>query len=68
MTKPSSTFSKPSKGRLFRTPPLEWDGMAGKIADEINGLIELNAMFSEELKRVSHAVGKKANLSERVGS
>ncbi|MCW5793548.1 MAG: HAMP domain-containing protein [Nitrospira sp.] len=54
------------KGDFSVRLPAEWDGMAGKIADEINGLIELNAMFSEELKRVSHAVGKKGKLSERA--
>src|SRR5687768_14964815 len=54
------------KGDFSVRLPAEWTGMAGKIADEINGLIELNAMFAEEFKRVSHAVGKKGKLSERA--
>ena len=49
------------KGDFSVRLPAEWTGMAGKIADEINGLIELNALFAEEFKRVSHAVGKKGN-------
>ncbi|MBA2485468.1 MAG: hypothetical protein H0V35_05095, partial [Nitrospira sp.] len=54
------------KGDFSVRLPAEWTGMVGKIADEINGLIDLNALFAEEFKRVSHAVGKKGKLSERA--
>ena len=54
------------KGDFTVRLPADWTGIAGKIADEINGIIELNAMFAEEFKRVSHAVGKKGKLSDRA--
>ncbi len=54
------------KGDFSVRLPAEWTGLVGKIADEINGLIDLNAMFAEEFKRVSHAVGKKGKLFERA--
>ena len=34
------------KGDFSVRLPTEWTGMAGKIADEINDLIELNAMLA----------------------
>lgn len=33
------------KGDFSLRLPAEWDGMAGKIADEINGLIELLSLI-----------------------
>jgi methyl-accepting chemotaxis protein len=46
--------------------PVEWTGIGGKIADELSLIIEQNSKIIEEVKRVSHAVGKKGQLSERV--
>ncbi|MGE0274295.1 MAG: HAMP domain-containing protein [Nitrospiraceae bacterium] len=54
------------KGDFSVRLPVEWTGLMGKIADELNGIIELNAMFADEFKRVSHVVGKKGQLSERA--
>ena len=46
--------------------PVEWTGVMGKIADELNGIIERNALVADEFKRVSHVVGKRGQLSERA--
>ncbi|BCA54573.1 putative Signal transduction histidine kinase [Nitrospira sp. KM1] len=46
--------------------PDDWPGIGGKIADELNGIIETNGKIVEEFHRVSQAVGKKGKLSERA--
>ena len=54
------------KGDFSVRLPVEWTGVVGKIADELNSIIEMNAMLAEEFKRVSHVVGKKGKLSDRA--
>ena len=54
------------KGDFSVRLPVDWTGVVGKIADELNSIIEMNAMLAEELKRVSHVVGKKGKLSDRA--
>ncbi len=46
--------------------PLDWTGVAGKVADGLNELIVANQAFRVELARVSHVVGKEGKLSQRV--
>jgi signal transduction histidine kinase/HAMP domain-containing protein/ActR/RegA family two-component response regulator len=46
--------------------PLEWTGVAGKVADGLNDLIIANQSIGAELARVSQVVGKQGRLSERV--
>ena len=46
--------------------PLEWRGMAGEIAEGLNDVIIANQALEVELARVSRAVGKQGDLSERV--
>ncbi len=47
--------------------PLDWTGVAGKVADGLNEIIMANETFSEELARVCDVVGKQGRLSERIG-
>ena len=54
------------KGDFSVRLPVDWTGVVGKIADELNSIIEMNAILAEELKRVSHVVGKKGKLSDRA--
>ncbi len=54
------------RGDFTVQAPVEWSGIGGKIADELNAIIEQNGKIVEEIKRVSHVVGKKGRLSERV--
>jgi len=46
--------------------PVEWTGVAGKIADTLNDVIVANQTLGEELARVSRVVGKEGKLSQRV--
>ena len=46
--------------------PLEWTGLAGKVADGINDVIIANEALGAELARVSQVVGKQGKLSQRV--
>jgi hypothetical protein len=46
--------------------PLEWTGVAGKIADRLNDVIASNQALEAELARVSRVVGKEGRLSQRV--
>jgi signal transduction histidine kinase/HAMP domain-containing protein len=46
--------------------PLEWTGLAGKVADGLNDVIIANQALGAELARVSQVVGKEGKLSQRV--
>ena len=46
--------------------PLEWTGLAGKVADGFNDVIIANQTLGAELNRVSQVVGKQGKLSQRV--
>ncbi|MBI3652583.1 MAG: HAMP domain-containing protein, partial [Acidobacteria bacterium] len=46
--------------------PVEWTGMAGKIADTFNDLVELNARMASDLSRIAKVVGKEGKISHRL--
>src|SRR5450755_2409808 len=46
--------------------PLEWTGVAGKVADVLNDVIAANQTLGAELAKVSRVVGKEGRLSQRV--
>src|SRR6476469_8366688 len=46
--------------------PLEWTGVASKIADRLNDVIAANQTLETELARVSRVVGKEGKLSQRA--
>jgi hypothetical protein len=46
--------------------PLEWTGVAGKIADRLNDVIAANETLDAELARVSLVVGTEGKLSQRA--
>jgi hypothetical protein len=46
--------------------PLDWTGVAGKVADALNEVIVANQALGIELARVSEVVGKQGRLSQRV--
>ena len=46
--------------------PLEWTGVAGKVADNLNEVIIANQALEAELARVSRVVGDQGRLSQRV--
>src|SRR6266404_2141543 len=42
-------------------------GLAGKIADTLNDVLELNEKMARELARVSNSVGKEGKINQRAG-
>jgi HAMP domain-containing protein/signal transduction histidine kinase/DNA-binding response OmpR family regulator len=45
---------------------MEWTGIAGKVADAFNEVVELNERMAQELARLSRVVGKEGKLSQRL--
>ena len=54
------------KGKTGVRLPLEWQGIAGRVADAFNDVIEMNERMAEELDRLSRTVGKEGRLSQRL--
>jgi signal transduction histidine kinase/CheY-like chemotaxis protein/HAMP domain-containing protein len=46
--------------------PMEWTGMAGKVADAFNEAVEMNERLARELARISRVVGKEGRISQRA--
>jgi len=61
-----SVLAKVREGDFSARMPLEWTGVAGKVADGFNDVIVANQMLGAELARVSRVVGKQGELSQRV--
>jgi signal transduction histidine kinase/CheY-like chemotaxis protein/HAMP domain-containing protein len=61
-----SVLSDVKNGDFSARMPLEWTGVAGKIADRLNDVIAANQSLGAELARVSRVVGKEGKLSQRV--
>jgi HAMP domain-containing protein/signal transduction histidine kinase/CheY-like chemotaxis protein len=55
-----------SKGESGVRLPAEWTGIAGKVADAFNELVEMNEGLASELERLSQSVGKEGKLSKRL--
>src|SRR5437016_2149921 len=54
------------KGNFAVRLPLEWTGIAGRIADTFNDVIELNEKMARELERLSKVVGKEGKITHRA--
>jgi signal transduction histidine kinase/HAMP domain-containing protein/ActR/RegA family two-component response regulator len=54
------------EGDFTARMPLDWTGVAGKVADGLNDVIIANQALEAELARVSQVVGKQGKLSQRV--
>ena len=61
-----SFLAQVKAGDFTARMPLEWTGLAGKVADALNDVIISNQALGVELARVSQAVGKEGRLSQRV--
>ncbi len=53
-------------GRSGVRLPAEWTGLAGKVADAFNDVIEVNERMAEELARLNQSVGKEGRISQRL--
>src|SRR5687767_4658360 len=54
------------KGKTGVRLPPEWTGVAGKVADAFNEVVELIERMASELERLSRVVGKEGKLSQRA--
>jgi HAMP domain-containing protein/signal transduction histidine kinase/DNA-binding response OmpR family regulator len=45
--------------------PVDWTGVAGKVADAFNDVVEQNERMAHELARLSRVVGKDGKLGQR---
>jgi HAMP domain-containing protein/signal transduction histidine kinase/CheY-like chemotaxis protein len=54
------------KGDASVRLPVEWSGVAGKVADAFNDVVELNERMAKELARLSRVVGKEGKISQRA--
>jgi HAMP domain-containing protein/signal transduction histidine kinase/CheY-like chemotaxis protein len=54
------------KGEASARLPLDWLGVAGKVADAFNAVAELNERKQQELARLSRVVGKEGKLKQRA--
>ncbi|HEV1998816.1 MAG TPA: HAMP domain-containing protein, partial [Candidatus Dormibacteraeota bacterium] len=59
-------LAKVRAGDFSARMPVEWTGVAGKIADTLNDVIESNQRLEKELERVSRVVGKEGKIGQRV--
>jgi len=62
-----SFIAQVKAGDFSARMPLEWTGVAGKVADGLNEVVVANEQIGAELARVSRVVGKQGELSQRVG-
>ena len=46
--------------------PDDWTGVAGKIADTFNDVIQINQRLTMELARISQVVGKEGRIRQRA--
>ena len=61
-----SVLAQVKGGDFTARMPLDWTGVAGKVADGLNDVIIANQALGAELARVSRVVGKEGELSQRV--
>ena len=54
------------KGDFSVRLPLDWTGVAGKVADTFNEVVELNERMAKELERLSRVVGKEGKINQRA--
>src|SRR5262249_42145170 len=54
------------KGDYSQRLPVEWTGVAGKVADVFNEVAERNERMTKELHRLSRTVGKEGRINQRA--
>src|SRR5437016_1928727 len=61
-----SALNALKKGDFSARLPVEWTGVAGKVADTFNEVVELNQRMARELDRLSRVVGKEGKITQRA--
>src|SRR5207244_5170955 len=60
------TLAAMKKGDFKVRMPVEFTGSAGKIADTLNDILELNQKTADEVERIANVVGKEGKLAQRA--
>ncbi|XDD52147.1 HAMP domain-containing protein [Leptospira sp. WS92.C1] len=63
-----SVLSALKRGDLSHRMPLDSTGVAGKIADLINDIIDQNDRMVKEFERISNEVGQEGKISQRISA
>jgi CheY-like chemotaxis protein/HAMP domain-containing protein len=61
-----NVLAEVKRGDFTARMPLEWTGVAGKVADGFNDVIIANQALGVELARISQVVGDQGRLSQRA--
>src|SRR5256885_6876021 len=61
-----SALTALKKGDFSVRLPVEWTGVAGKVADTFNDVVEMNERMAKELERLSRVVGKEGKITHRA--
>ena len=61
-----NTLAAVKKGDFTVRMPLDQTGLAGKVADALNEVIELNEHLANELVRIATVVGKEGKTLQRA--
>src|SRR5215468_10415719 len=56
-----------TKGDFSVRLPMSWTGMAGKVADAFNDMVEMNERLASELERLSRVVGTEGKITQNLG-
>ena len=59
------TLSAVKKGDFTARMPVDFTGTAGKIADLLNEIVEMQERSTSEIERISTVVGKEGKLNQR---
>src|SRR5438876_4181759 len=54
------------KGEFSSRLPVKWTGMAGRIADTVNEIVDTNQRAARELDRLARVVGKEGRITYRA--
>ncbi|MBD2570725.1 HAMP domain-containing protein [Anabaena lutea] len=61
-----TTLNAVKKGDFSVRLPIDQTGIAGKIADTLNDIIDQNERMATELQRIGNIVGKEGKITERA--
>ena len=61
-----TVLARVKQGDFTARMPVEWTGLAGKVADTVNDVIMANQAMEAELVRISQVVGRQGELSQRM--
>ena len=60
------TLNAVKQGDFSARMPIDQTGIAGKIADTLNDIIDQNERMAAEIQRIGNVVGKEGKISERA--